>query len=66
MERFAVKLDAYKQDVETSTFYCFKHLKKFLLVGQVNMVKIECTYNLMSQFCNKFQDFQCYGAIFPF
>ena len=41
MERFYSQLDVYKQDVQTTTFRCFKHLKKSSSDHKLDTLKFE-------------------------
>ena len=64
---FVAKIDAYIQDVQSSTFRYFKNLQKFLCDHEVNFSVIGGYMSkLKTQFCNRFQDFRRFGEVFSF
>ena len=63
---FVAKLDVYTF-IQTAAFRYFKHLKAFPVNHQVNGAEINIYMkDLTSQFCYRFQDFQCFGPLFSF
>ena len=62
---FVAKLDVHIQDVQSSTFRCFKNLQTFSCDHEVNSSVVGGYMSeLKTQFCNRFQDSRGFGEVF--